>query len=69
MLSDMGEVALGSALRNLVYRGAWLAQSVVHLTSAQVMISRFVGSSPALGFLLSTQSPLWILCPHLSLPL
>ena len=30
-----------------LFRGAWGAQSVERLTSAQVMISRFVGSSPA----------------------
>ena len=49
--------------------GAWVAQSVVHPTSAQVMISRFMSSRPALGSLLSVQSPLRILCPLLSLPL
>ena len=37
-------------------RGAWVAQSVKHLTSAQVMISRFVGLSPALGSMLTAQS-------------
>ena len=30
-------------------RGAWVAQSVKHPTSAQVMISQFVGSSPVSG--------------------
>ena len=30
-------------------RGAWVAQSVERLTSAQVMISRSVSLSPALG--------------------
>ena len=35
---------------------AWVAQSVKHLTSAQVMISRFVSSSPAWGSLLLTQT-------------
>ena len=29
--------------------GAWVAQSVEHLTSAQVMVSRFMGSSPTSG--------------------
>ena len=29
------------------WKGAWVAQSVKHLTSAQVMISQFVRSSPA----------------------
>ena len=33
-------------------RGAWLAQLVKRPTSAQVMISRFVGSSPVLGSVL-----------------
>ena len=37
-------------------RGAWVAQSVGRLTSAQVMISRFVSSSPALGSVLTAQS-------------
>ncbi|XP_044909606.1 band 4.1-like protein 1 isoform X15 [Felis catus] len=36
--------------------GAWVAQSVEHPTSAQVMISRFVGSSPASGSVLTAQS-------------
>ena len=50
-------------------RGAWVAQSVKHLTSAQVTISRFMSSSPASGSLLSPQSasdPLSVpfsLCP------
>ena len=47
----------------------WVAQLVECLTSAQVMISRFVSSSPASGLLLSAQSPLWIFCPPLSLPI
>ena len=38
------------------YRGAWVAQSVKHPTSAQVTISRFVGSSPASGSVLTAQS-------------
>ena len=33
----------------LILRGAWAAQSVEHPTSTQVMISRFLGSSPASG--------------------
>ena len=36
--------------------GAWVAQSVKHPTSAQVMISWFVSSSPALGSVLTAQS-------------
>ena len=50
--------------------GSWVAQSVGHLTSAQVMISRFVGSSPRLRSVLVAQSLLGILSlPPLSLPL
>ena len=37
-------------------RGAWVAQSVERPTSAQVMASRFVGSSPASGSVLAAQS-------------
>ena len=37
-------------------RGAWVAQSVKHPISAQVMISRFTGSSPTLGSVLTAQS-------------
>ena len=37
------------------WRGAWLAQSVKRPTSAQVMISRFVGSSPASGSVLTAR--------------
>ena len=37
-------------------RGAWVAQSVKHPTLAQVMISRSVSSSPALGSVLTAQS-------------
>ena len=38
-------------------RGAWVAQSVRRPTSAQVMISWFVGSSPASGSVLTARSP------------
>ena len=37
-------------------RGAWVAQSVECRTSAQVMISRFVGSSPVWGSVLTARS-------------
>ena len=37
-------------------RGAWVAQSVRRPTSAQVMISRSVSSSPASGSVLTAQS-------------
>ena len=47
-----------------------MAQSVERLISAQVMISQFAGSSPALGSVLTAQSlELRILCLPLSLPL
>ena len=35
--------------------GTWVAQSVKRPTSALVMISRFLGSSPALGSMLTAQ--------------
>ena len=38
------------------YRGTWVAQSVKHPTSAQVMISRPVGLSPTSGSVLTAQS-------------
>ena len=37
-------------------RGTWVAQLVKQLTLAQVMISWFVGSSPAMGSVLTAQS-------------
>ena len=42
--------------------GAWVAQLIEHWTSAQVIISRFMSSSPTLGLLLSAQSLLQIIC-------
>ena len=39
-----------------MYWGTWAAQSVKHLTLAQVMISQFVGLSPASGSVLTAQS-------------
>ena len=41
-----------------------MTQAVEHPTSAQVLISRFVSSSPALGSLLSAQNLVQILCTH-----
>ena len=38
------------------YGGAWVAQSVGHPTSAQVMISRYMSSSPMSGSVLTAQS-------------
>ena len=55
--------------KTLYSRGAWVAQSVERLTVAQVMTSWFVGSSPALGSVLTARSLLRILCLPLSLPL
>ena len=60
------------------FRGAWVAQLVKQLTLAQVMISRFVGSSPASGSMLTAQnlepasdsvSPSLSACPPLVLSL
>ena len=56
------------AIKNSTWRGAWVAQSVKCLTSAQVMISQFVGSSPASGSMLTARSLLGILSPSLSAP-
>ena len=43
-------------MRSLARRGTWVAQSVKHPTLAQVMISRFVSSSPASGSVLTARS-------------
>ena len=48
-------------------RAAWVAQSVECPTSAQVMISQFVSSSPASGSVLAAWSLLGV--PFLSLSL
>ena len=45
-----------SVFKKQSYRRAWMAQSVKRLTSAQVMISPFVSSSPTLGSVLTAQS-------------
>ena len=42
--------------KNSENRGAWVAQSVERPTSAQVMISRSVGSSPTSGSVLTARS-------------
>ena len=52
-------------------RGAWAAQSVKHPTSAQVMISPFVSSSPASGSVLTARNlepALDSVCRSLSAP-
>ena len=41
---------------DLLWGGAWVAQLVERPTSAQVMISQFVGLSPALGSVPTAQS-------------
>ena len=51
------------------WRGTWVAQSVNGPTSAQVIISQFLSSSPKSRSLLSAQSWLQILCPPTVLPL
>ena len=45
-----------SFFKKIVFRGAWVAQWIEHPTSAQVMISQFVSSSPASGSVLTAQS-------------
>ena len=69
-------------LRKSLFWGAWVTQSVKRPASAQVMISRFVGSSPASGSVWTAQNlepasdsvspspsapPLFALCLSLSL--
>ena len=60
-----------AATQKLISWGAWVAQSVKRPTSAQVMISQFVGSSPTSGSVLTAQSlePAWdSVSPSLSAP-
>ena len=45
-----------------------MAQAVERLVSVQVMISRFMSSNPASGFVRVAQSLLWILRLPLSTP-
>ena len=62
----------GICSKNMVEAGVpgWLSRlNVCLLISAQVVISRFVGSSPASGSVPTARSLLWILCLPLSLPL
>ena len=44
------------SIRKLPLRDVWVAQLVRRPTSAQVMISQFVGSSPVSGSVLMAQS-------------
>ena len=57
---DCGTWVEAGECKGRSHRGAWVAQSVKLPTSAQVTISRFVGSSPA--------CVLQILCPAFSAP-
>ena len=56
------------SLKRIFLWGAWVAPSVKRPTSAQVMISRSVSSSPASGSML-TQLRAWSLFQILCLPL
>ena len=47
---------INNVFKKISLWGAWVVQSVKHLTLAQVTISRFVGSSPASGSALTTLS-------------
>ena len=49
-------LCLSLCVKSKNIRGAWVAQSVGRRTSAQVMISQFMGSSPVLGSALTAQS-------------
>ena len=52
-----GHLRLFTWIRNMITTwGAWVAQSVERLTSARVVISWFVGSSPASGSVLTARS-------------
>ena len=51
-LGSYGHLLHGSVSKKKKGGGAWVAQSVERPTSAQVMISRFVSSSPASGSVL-----------------
>ena len=53
----------------IVYNGAWVAQQVKHLTSAQVMILRFMTSSPTSGELMPRIGWAWALLQVSSSPL
>ena len=48
--------AMVQSFKMCSWRGAWVAQSVERPTSAQVMISRFMSSSPASGSVLPARS-------------
>ena len=50
------------------FQGDWVAQSVRHPTSAQVVISWFLGLSPASGLLPAVWNLLQTFCPPLPVP-
>ena len=52
----LSSISTSLRARQSVPWGSWVAQSVKQLTSAQVMISWFLSSSPALGSVLTAQS-------------
>ena len=54
-LEEMGGGIESPRQKSRRLRGAWVAQLVKCLASAQVMISRFVTSSPASGSVLTAQ--------------
>ena len=53
---NLDEPILPGTYQMHIFRGAWVAQSVKPLTSAPVMISQLVSSSPALGSGLTARS-------------
>ena len=55
----MGPTSLFSYFKKMPWGmgGAWVAQLVKQPSSAQVMISQFMNSSPAWGSVLTAQSP------------
>ena len=53
---DLKAAPNDSHQENEVLWGTWVAQSVKQQTSAQVMISWFVGSNPVSGSMLTAQS-------------
>ena len=69
--SQPTELESTGELKIQVLGGTWVAHLVKCLILAQVMISQFMGSSPASGCMLTAQSlesASWILClPSLSL--
>ena len=56
MNGQSNSVSVKLIIKNRGFEGAWVAQPVKCPTSAQVMIARFVNSSPASGSGLTAQS-------------